>query len=81
MLCATCFRDTSNDIRLHCVNIDIAWQQTTKKLEHAVNLICELQTAVRNGLLDLKLQLDELKNNFDTEKHTLNAYYQVRNIY
>ncbi|XP_011503717.1 PREDICTED: RING finger protein 207-like [Ceratosolen solmsi marchali] len=76
MLCATCFRDTPADVRLHCVDIDTAWQQTSKKMEHAVNSICELQAAMREGLLDLKSQLDELKHNVDTEKRGLNAYCQ-----
>ncbi|KAJ8679580.1 hypothetical protein QAD02_015367 [Eretmocerus hayati] len=74
MLCATCYRDTPADARLHCVDIDTAWQQASKKMERAANSICELQASVRDALLDLKSQLDELKHSLDTEKRGLNSY-------
>ncbi|XP_014214264.1 RING finger protein 207-like [Copidosoma floridanum] len=76
MLCATCFRDTPADARLHCVDIDTAWQQASKKMERAANSICELQASVRDGLMDLKSQLDELRHSLETEKRALNAYCQ-----
>ncbi|XP_034938049.1 RING finger protein 207-like [Chelonus insularis] len=76
MLCATCLRDTPNDARIHCVDIDTAWQQASKKMERAANSICELQAGVRDGLLALKSQLDELRHNLDSEKRTLNSYCQ-----
>ncbi|XP_060828039.1 RING finger protein 207-like isoform X3 [Bombus pascuorum] len=76
MLCATCFRDTPADARLHCVDIESAWQQASKKMERAVNSICELQAGVRDGVLALKSQLDELRHSLDSEKRTLNSFCQ-----
>ncbi|KAK0166521.1 hypothetical protein PV328_004933 [Microctonus aethiopoides] len=76
MLCATCFRDIPADARLHCVDIDTAWQQASKKMERAANSICELQAGVRDGLLALKGQLDELRHSLDTEKRSINVYCQ-----
>lgn len=76
MLCATCFRDIPADARLHCVDIDTAWQQASKKMERAANSICELQAGVRDGLLALKSQLDELRHSLDAEKRSLNSYCQ-----
>ncbi|XP_033211811.1 RING finger protein 207-like isoform X2 [Belonocnema kinseyi] len=76
MLCATCFRETPPDSRLHCVDIDLAWQQASKKIERAANSICEIQIGVKDGLLALKSQLDELRHSLDSEKRTLNVYCQ-----
>ncbi|XP_050592693.1 RING finger protein 207-like isoform X3 [Bombus affinis] len=76
MLCATCFRDTPADARLHCIDIESAWQQASKKMERAVNSICELQAGVREGALALKSQLDELRHSLDSEKRTLNSFCQ-----
>ena len=36
MLCMKCFRDTSMDARLHCVDLDTAYNQGAKKLERAL---------------------------------------------
>ncbi|XP_011637095.1 RING finger protein 207-like isoform X3 [Pogonomyrmex barbatus] len=76
MLCATCFRDTPADARVHCVDIESAWQQTSKKLERAVNSICELQAGIRDGVLALKSQLDELRHSLESEKRALTAFCQ-----
>ncbi|XP_032669203.1 RING finger protein 207-like isoform X2 [Odontomachus brunneus] len=76
MLCATCFRDTPSDARVHCVDIESAWQQTSKKMERAVNSICELQAGIRDGVLALKSQLDELRHNLESEKRSLSGYCQ-----
>ncbi|XP_014471949.1 PREDICTED: RING finger protein 207-like isoform X4 [Dinoponera quadriceps] len=76
MLCATCFRDTPADARVHCVDIESAWQQTSKKMERAVNSICELQAGIRDGVLALKSQLDELRHSLESEKRALSAFCQ-----
>lgn len=76
MLCATCFRETPPDSRLHCVDIDLAWQQASKKIERAASSICEIQVGVKDGLLALKSQLDELRHSLESEKRSLNAYCQ-----
>lgn len=76
MLCATCFRETPADARLHCIDIDSAWQQASKKMERTANYICELQAGVRDGLIALKSQLDELRRSLDSEKKALSAYCQ-----
>lgn len=76
MLCATCFRDTPPDARVHCVDIESAWQQASKKMERAVNSICELQAGIKDGLLALKSQLDELRHSLESEKRALTAFCQ-----
>ncbi|XP_011260345.1 RING finger protein 207 isoform X3 [Camponotus floridanus] len=76
MLCATCFRDTPTDARVHCVDIESAWQQASKKMERAVNSICELQAGIRDGVLALKSQLDELRHSLESEKRALSAFCQ-----
>ncbi|XP_018392247.1 PREDICTED: RING finger protein 207-like isoform X2 [Cyphomyrmex costatus] len=76
MLCATCFRDTPPDARVHCVDIESAWQQASKKMERAVNSICELQAGIKDGVLALKSQLDELRHSLESEKRALTAFCQ-----
>ncbi|XP_076233820.1 RING finger protein 207 isoform X3 [Calliopsis andreniformis] len=76
MFCATCYRDIPADARLHCVDIESAWQQASKKMERAVNSICELQAGVKDGVLALKTQLDELRHSLESEKRALNSYCQ-----
>ncbi|KAB7502127.1 RING finger protein [Armadillidium nasatum] len=36
MLCINCFRESSVDARLHCIDLDTAYGQGCKKLERAV---------------------------------------------
>ena len=36
LLCIKCFRDTSMEARLHCVDLDTAYNQGAKKLERAL---------------------------------------------
>ncbi|KAL0279720.1 UNVERIFIED_CONTAM: hypothetical protein PYX00_001217 [Menopon gallinae] len=76
MLCVTCFRDTPNETRMHCVDIDAAYTQCSKKLDRAVISICEVQNSVRDGLLMFKSLLEELRHNMDCEKHTINTFCQ-----
>ncbi|XP_015438981.1 PREDICTED: RING finger protein 207-like [Dufourea novaeangliae] len=76
MLCATCFRDTPPESRLHCMDIENAWQQASKKMERAVNSICELQAGVKDGVLALKSQLDKLRHSLDSETRALNSFCQ-----
>lgn len=40
MLCVNCFRDTPAEARLHCVDIDTAYTQCSKKLERSVMVSC-----------------------------------------
>ncbi|XP_024874817.1 RING finger protein 207-like isoform X4 [Temnothorax curvispinosus] len=74
MLCTTCFRDTPPDARVHCVDIESAWQQASKKMERAVNSICELQAGIKDGVMALKSQLDELRHSLESEKRALTAF-------
>ena len=46
MLCIKCFRDTSMDARLHCVDLDTAYNQGAKKLERA--LVVRLDNDISN---------------------------------
>ena len=77
MLCATCFQNVPNDAKLHCTEIDTSWQSIKKKMDNAVNSICELQKNMSKGIIDLKLKQDELKKNFDTERSVITVYVQV----
>ncbi|KAI4454331.1 hypothetical protein MML48_9g00007697 [Holotrichia oblita] len=76
MLCVNCFRDTPNEIRAQCLDIDTAHAQAAKRLERGQNAIMDLQTSVRDGILALKGLMDELRRNMDAEKHTINTFCQ-----
>ncbi|XP_076654074.1 RING finger protein 207 isoform X3 [Halictus rubicundus] len=76
MLCATCFRDTPAEARIHCVDIENAYQQASKKMERTVKSIRELQAGVEDGVKALMLQLKELQHNLDSEKKALNSFCQ-----
>ncbi|KAK6629234.1 hypothetical protein RUM43_003051 [Polyplax serrata] len=76
MLCVTCFRDAPNETRMHCIDIDAAYTQTSKKLDRVVITLCEVQNSVREGLLMFKTHLEELRHNMDCEKHTINTFCQ-----
>jgi len=58
------------------VDIESAWQQASKKMERAVNSICELQAGIKDGVLALKSQLDELRHSLESEKRALTAFCQ-----
>ncbi|XP_069172288.1 LOW QUALITY PROTEIN: uncharacterized protein [Procambarus clarkii] len=73
MLCITCFRESSIDARLHCIDLDTAYTQGCKKLDRAVMSIRELQNSVRDGVILFKALLDELRKNMETEKHNINT--------
>ncbi|KAK8744608.1 hypothetical protein OTU49_017391 [Cherax quadricarinatus] len=73
MLCITCFRESSIDARLHCIDLDTAYTQGCKKLDRAVMSIRELQNSVRDGVFLFKALLDELRKNMETEKHNINT--------
>ncbi|XP_033607635.1 RING finger protein 207 isoform X2 [Cryptotermes secundus] len=76
MLCVNCFRDTPAEARLQCVDIDTAYTQGCKKLDRAVLSLCDLQNSVREGLFMFKTLLDELQQNMESEKHTINSFCQ-----
>ncbi|CAG9820610.1 unnamed protein product [Phaedon cochleariae] len=76
MLCVNCFRDSPNDIRSQCVDIETAHAQASKRLERGQNAIMDLQTSVRDGIIALKGLMDELRRNMDSEKHTINTFCQ-----
>ncbi|XP_076293150.1 RING finger protein 207 isoform X2 [Lasioglossum baleicum] len=76
MLCATCFRDTPAEARIHCVDIENAYQQASKKMERTVKSIRELQAGVEDGVRALMLQLKELQHNLESEKKALNSFCQ-----
>ncbi|KAK4878645.1 hypothetical protein RN001_011151 [Aquatica leii] len=76
MLCVNCFRDTPNEIRAQCLDIETAYTQAIKRLERGQNAIMDLQSSVRDGIIALKGLMDELRRNMDTEKHTINSFCQ-----
>ncbi|KAJ8981944.1 hypothetical protein NQ317_002116 [Molorchus minor] len=76
MLCVNCFRELPIDIRGQCLDIDTAHMQAAKRLERGQDVIMDLQTSVRDGIIALKGLMDELRRNMDSEKHTINAFCQ-----
>lgn len=53
MLCVTCFRDAPNETRMHCVDIDAAYTQTSKKLDRAVIVsICHVVKSIQGDLIN-----------------------------
>ncbi|XP_068216699.1 RING finger protein 207-like [Palaemon carinicauda] len=73
MLCINCFRESSLDARLYCVDLDTAYAQGCKKLDRAVLSIRDLQGTVREGVFLFKELLDELRKNMEAEKHNINS--------
>lgn len=43
MLCVNCFRDSPNEIRAQCLDIETAHVQASKRLERGQNNIMDLQ--------------------------------------
>nr|XP_033335833.1 RING finger protein 207-like isoform X3 [Megalopta genalis] len=76
MLCATCSRDTPAEARIHCVDIESAYQQAYKKMERAVKSIRDLQAGVEDGVRALMSQLNELRHSLESEKKALNSFCQ-----
>lgn len=54
MLCVNCFRDTPNEIRAQCLDIDTAHAQAAKRLERGQNAIMDLQVLVSKNRIALK---------------------------
>ncbi|KAL8572620.1 hypothetical protein ACOMHN_016470 [Nucella lapillus] len=54
LLCINCFRDMRIESRTHCVDLETAYSQSCKKLEHSVQAIRDLQHSVQDGILLLK---------------------------
>lgn len=76
MLCIKCFRDTSMDARLHCVDLDTAYNQGAKKLERALVSIKELQNSLRDGVILFRALLEELRRNMDSERKGIISSYE-----
>jgi len=76
MLCIKCFRDTSMDARLHCVDLDTAYNQGAKKLERALVSIKELQNSLRDGVILFRALLEELRRNMDSERKGIVSSYE-----
>lgn len=38
MLCESCFQDVPTDSKVHCVDIDTAYNQSCKKLDRAISV-------------------------------------------
>uniref|UniRef100_A0ABD2WH70 B box-type domain-containing protein n=1 Tax=Trichogramma kaykai TaxID=54128 RepID=A0ABD2WH70_9HYME len=74
MLCATCFREMSPDTRLHCIDINSAWQRISEKMKRAINSMCEIQTEMHKEIQDLKSQQDNLQCNINVTKLKLDTY-------
>merc|ERR1719225_1610929 len=75
LLCIKCFRDTSMDARLHCVDLDTAYNQGAKKLDRALTSIKELQTSLRDGVILFRALLEELRRNMEAERDGIMATY------
>uniref|UniRef100_A0A1B6L2Z0 RING finger protein 207 n=1 Tax=Graphocephala atropunctata TaxID=36148 RepID=A0A1B6L2Z0_9HEMI len=76
MLCVNCFRDTPAEARLHCVDIDTAYTQCSKKLESSLLAVKDIQTSVHEGVMAYRNLCEELERNTDTEKMTIHSFCQ-----
>ncbi|XP_054267743.1 RING finger protein 207-like isoform X2 [Macrosteles quadrilineatus] len=76
MLCVNCFRDTPAEARLHCVDIDTAYTQCSKKLESSLLSVRDIQTSVHEGVMAYRNLLEELQRNTDAEKMTIHSFSQ-----
>lgn len=75
MLCINCFRDMRIESRTHCVDLETAYNQSCKKLDHNVQAIRDLQHSVRDGILLLRALLEEIKENGEKERKNLMDLY------
>lgn len=75
LLCINCFRDMRIESRTHCVDLETAYSQSCKKLEHSVQAIRDLQHSVQDGILLLKALLEEIQQNAEKERHSLLELY------
>ena len=48
MLCMKCFSEASLETRLHCVDIDIAYEQRKKSLDLAISVMINLRSQCQN---------------------------------
>ncbi|XP_018917583.1 RING finger protein 207 isoform X2 [Bemisia tabaci] len=76
MMCITCFRETPQESRQNCVDIDTAYAQYSKKLDRTVTSVCEAQSSVREGIHTCRNLLEELRQNTDSEKMTIHSFCQ-----
>ncbi|KAK3870734.1 hypothetical protein Pcinc_024067 [Petrolisthes cinctipes] len=58
MLCITCFRESAMDARLHCIDLDAAYTQGSKKLERAVMLPGETLIPIDTAYTQARQKLD-----------------------
>ena len=56
MLCMKCFSEASLETRLHCVDIDIAYEQRKKSLDLAISVISSLHTVIYGHRLVYKFR-------------------------
>ncbi|CAH1772425.1 unnamed protein product [Owenia fusiformis] len=75
MLCINCFRDTSVSSRANCIDLESAYNEGCEKLDHEVLAMKELQNAVQDAIVLVKVLLDEIEQNADTEKSAINELY------
>merc|ERR1719209_2825671 len=64
------------DARLHCVDLDTAYNQGAKKLERALVSIKELQNSLRDGVILFRALLEELRRNMDSERKGIVSSYE-----
>ncbi|XP_064610382.1 RING finger protein 207-like [Liolophura sinensis] len=75
MLCINCFRDMKIESRSYCVDLETAYKQGCKKLDQAVLAVHDLQNSVRDGILLLRVLLEEVRRNAVTEKQAIQTLY------
>ncbi|GFN77005.1 RING finger protein 207-like [Plakobranchus ocellatus] len=71
MLCINCFRDMRIESRGHCLDLETAYKQSCKKLDLKVQAFRELQNSVREGILLFRGLVEEIKNNADKERDSI----------
>ncbi|KAJ8320853.1 hypothetical protein KUTeg_002440 [Tegillarca granosa] len=68
-------RECCKESRSYCVDLETAYNQGCKKLDHSLQAIRELQHSVRDALLLLRALLEEIKQNADVEKKAIIDLY------
>ncbi len=75
MLCMKCFSESSLETRLHCVDLDLAYEQARQKLERALGSLRELQSALHEGGSVLRDMIEDLRRRVSIERDEIISSY------
>ncbi len=75
LLCMKCFSEASLETRLHCVDVDIAYEQARKRLERTITNMRDLQTTMRDDSELLRATVESFKSTMVADRETIHATY------